>query len=98
MPRRGAAQRRERAGVGIEQHLVALARVGHQPEIAHERAGELDLLLTQIRDVAAIGEVGLDGSSRYSKSYDVQRGLLRPSLNVAQHWAVVCSVFIHAKL
>lgn len=48
---------------------------GLHPEIAHERAGELDLLLTQIRDVAAIGEVGLDGSSRYSKSYDVQRGL-----------------------
>jgi Tat protein secretion system quality control protein TatD with DNase activity len=53
---------------------------------------------TQMGDVAAIGEVGLDGSSRYRKSYDVQRGLLRPSLNVARHWAVVCSAFIHAKL
>jgi hypothetical protein len=27
-----AAQRRERARVGIEQHLVALAGIGHQPE------------------------------------------------------------------
>ena len=29
-----AAQRREGARVGIEQHLVALARIGHQPERA----------------------------------------------------------------
>jgi hypothetical protein len=31
-PARHAAQRGEAAGVGIEQHLVALAGVGHQPE------------------------------------------------------------------
>jgi hypothetical protein len=31
-PPRDAAQRGERPGVCIEQHLVALARVGHQPE------------------------------------------------------------------
>ena len=68
-----------KAFVATARVLTGAANVlvtpGLHPEIAHERAGELDLLLTQMGDVAAIGEVGLDGSSRYSKSYDVQRGL-----------------------
>lgn len=46
---------------------------GLHPEIAHERAQELDLLLEQITTVPAIGEVGLDGSSRFQATYDVQR-------------------------
>ena len=33
-PQRNATQRRKPARVGIEQHLVALARVRHQPERA----------------------------------------------------------------
>lgn len=46
---------------------------GLHPEIAHERAEELDLLLEQIGNVNAVGEVGLDGSPRYRNSYAVQR-------------------------
>jgi hypothetical protein len=41
MPRRGTAQRSERAGVGIEQHLVTLARVGHQDFIQRLRTSVL---------------------------------------------------------
>ena len=63
-----------KAFVATARVLTGAANVlvtpGLHPEIAHERAGELDLLLTQIRDVAAIGEVGLDGSSRYSRVWN----------------------------
>ncbi|MDI1270501.1 MAG: TatD family hydrolase [Polaromonas sp.] len=45
---------------------------GLHPEIAHERFGELDLLLKQIATVRAVGEVGLDGSSRFRATYEVQ--------------------------
>ena len=50
-----------------------LVTPGLHPEIANERGGELDLLLAQMDNVTAVGEVGLDGSSRYRKSYEVQR-------------------------
>ncbi|MCL4759539.1 MAG: TatD family hydrolase [Rhodocyclaceae bacterium] len=46
---------------------------GLHPEIAHERAAELDLLLEQIAGVKAVGEVGLDGSPRFKAHYEVQR-------------------------
>lgn len=46
---------------------------GLHPEIAHERAGELGLLMEQIATVKAVGEVGLDGSPRYRPHYETQR-------------------------
>lgn len=46
---------------------------GLHPEIAHERAGELGLLMEQIATSKAVGEVGLDGSSRYRPHYETQR-------------------------
>lgn len=52
-----------------------LVTPGLHPEIAHERGSELELLLNQMTDVAAVGEVGLDGSSRYRESYDIQRDI-----------------------
>src|SRR5690606_29644785 len=36
------------------------------------RAGELELLLQQMVDTNAVGEVGLDGSSKYRNSYEAQ--------------------------
>jgi TatD DNase family protein len=50
---------------------------GLHPEIAQERAEELDLLLQQIAEVSAVGEVGLDGSPRYRASYGVQKAIFR---------------------
>lgn len=52
-----------------------LVTPGLHPEIAHERAGELELLLSQITNVGAVGEVGLDGSARFRHSYAVQRDI-----------------------
>ncbi|PRZ52297.1 TatD DNase family protein [Paraburkholderia fungorum] len=46
---------------------------GLHPEIAHERASELDLLLEQLATVRAVGEIGLDGSPRYKQHYEIQR-------------------------
>lgn len=46
---------------------------GLHPEIAHERSGELPLLLEQMASVKAVGEVGLDGSPRFRSGYDIQR-------------------------
>jgi TatD DNase family protein len=53
---------------------------GLHPEIAHERAGELNLLLQQMEGVRAVGEVGLDGSPRYRAAYDTQREIFRAVL------------------
>jgi TatD DNase family protein len=50
-----------------------LVTPGLHPEIAHERSAELDQLLQQMADVNAVGEVGLDGSSRFRTSYELQR-------------------------
>lgn len=50
---------------------------GLHPEIAHERAAEIDLLLEQMASVKAVGEVGLDGSPRFRQHYEVQRRIFR---------------------
>jgi TatD DNase family protein len=57
----------------LEPSSNVLITPGLHPEIAHERAQELDLLLEQIATVPAVGEVGLDGSSRFRATYEVQR-------------------------
>ncbi|QTF92885.1 MAG: TatD family hydrolase [Halomonas sp. BM-2019] len=51
---------------------TVLITPGLHPEIAHERSGELDLLLSQFESAPAVGEVGLDGSPRFRHSYAVQ--------------------------
>jgi len=57
----------------LEPSPTVLITPGLHPEIAHERAAELNLLLEQIAGVKAVGEVGLDGSPRFRAHYEVQR-------------------------
>lgn len=45
---------------------------GLHPEVAAQKASELELLLHQMADTVAIGEVGLDGSARYRQHFDLQ--------------------------
>ncbi|MFM0175613.1 TatD family hydrolase [Paraburkholderia sediminicola] len=52
---------------------TVLITPGLHPEIAHERASELALLLEQISTSRAVGEVGLDGSPRFKQHYTIQR-------------------------
>lgn len=46
---------------------------GMHPELAHLRVAELPLLLEQIAEVTAVGEVGLDGSARFKTHIATQR-------------------------
>lgn len=73
-----------KAFVATSRVLASSAKVlitpGLHPEIAHERAAELDLLLQQMANVSAVGEVGLDGSPRYRSEYDVQQRIFRSVL------------------
>lgn len=54
---------------GHENIKVAL---GLHPEVADQKFNELDLILSSIHKADFIGEIGLDGSSRYSKTLDKQ--------------------------
>lgn len=54
---------------GHENIKVAL---GLHPEVADQKFDELDLLLSSIHKADFIGEVGIDGSARYSKTFDKQ--------------------------
>lgn len=73
-----------KAFVATSRVLGSSAKVlvtpGLHPEIAHERAGELDLLLQQMAHVSAVGEVGLDGSPRYRTGYGTQERVFRSVL------------------
>lgn len=54
---------------GHENIKVAL---GLHPEVADQKFNELNLLLSSIHKADFIGEVGIDGSSRYSKTLEKQ--------------------------
>ncbi len=57
-PPRDASQRRKRAGVGIKQHFMALAGVGHQPEApagAQFHVRELDLVVVDASHQQTLG-------------------------------------------
>lgn len=54
---------------GHENIKVAL---GLHPEVADQKFNELDLLLSSIQNADFIGEVGIDGSARYSRTIDKQ--------------------------
>ena len=54
---------------GHENIEVAL---GLHPEVADQKFDELDLLLSSIHKADFIGEIGIDGSSRYSMTFEKQ--------------------------
>lgn len=68
-----------RAFAATSRRLGAVSNVlvtpGLHPEIAADRASELDLLLEQMSSCKAVGEVGLDGAPRYRAGYSVQRDI-----------------------
>lgn len=61
----------------LEPKPTVLITPGLHPEIAHDRASELGLLLDQIGGVRAVGEVGLDGSPRFKAGYMEQRRIFK---------------------
>jgi TatD DNase family protein len=57
----------------LGNHDKVLITPGLHPELVHSRFAELDMLLEQIKQCPAVGEIGLDGSRRFSDSYELQR-------------------------
>jgi TatD DNase family protein len=54
--------------------------VGLHPEVAMVKAQELDLLLDLIGSVKLVGEIGIDGSSRFKPSLPLQEKIFRAAL------------------
>lgn len=48
---------------------------GLHPEIADKKYGELEMLLSQMEACKAVGEIGLDGSARYSPYFKLQTSI-----------------------
>ncbi|MGY4310890.1 Qat anti-phage system TatD family nuclease QatD [Bradyrhizobium sp. JR3.5] len=58
--------------------------VGLHPELVGERFNELPLVLSLLSETAFIGEVGLDGSPKYKRSYENQKTAFCKILDGAQ--------------
>lgn len=56
----------------FRKHNNIKVALGLHPEIAEKKFNELDLLLSSIHKADFVGEVGIDGSARYSKTLDKQ--------------------------
>lgn len=56
----------------FRKHNNIKVALGLHPEIADKKFNELDLLLSSIHKADFVGEVGIDGSARYSKALDKQ--------------------------
>jgi TatD DNase family protein len=59
--------------------------LGLHPEVAVAKAGEKDLLIGQVKNARFIGEIGLDGSSRFKASLPLQRSILDAVLAECAH-------------
>lgn len=55
--------------------------LGLHPEVAESKAGELDALVGGVASARFIGEVGLDGSSRFRKTFAIQERIFRAVLD-----------------
>lgn len=50
---------------------------GLHPEVADKKRGELEMLLSQMESCAGVGEIGLDGSTRYSQHSELQTQIFK---------------------
>lgn len=56
----------------FKEHENIKVALGLHPEVADQKFNELDLLLSSIHKTDFVGEVGIDGSARYSRTFDKQ--------------------------
>ncbi|MEV9615341.1 Qat anti-phage system TatD family nuclease QatD [Aliarcobacter butzleri] len=56
----------------FEKYKNIYVSVGLHPEIAETKANEIDLLINCVKNTNFVGEVGIDGSTRFSKSISLQ--------------------------
>ena len=75
-----------RAFAATSKVLPASERIfispGLHPEVADKKFGELEMLLSQMELYSGVGEVGLDGSSRYKQHFELQKNIFQ---SVLQH-------------
>jgi TatD DNase family protein len=73
-----------RAFAATSKVLLASKKIfispGLHPEVADKKSGELDMLLSQMEQYAGVGEVGLDGSSRYKQHFELQKNIFQSIL------------------
>lgn len=55
--------------------------LGLHPEVAESKAIELDALISDIASVRFVGEVGLDGSARFRKSFALQERIFKAAID-----------------
>jgi TatD DNase family protein len=68
----------------LPQTEAIIVSPGLHPEIADQKASELELLLVQMASSKAIGEVGLDGSARYRQHFELQQRIFTAIVERAQ--------------
>ncbi len=68
----------------VKQNDFIHVATGLHPELVGERYADMELLETQINESHFVGEVGLDGSSKYQKSYGEQQDVFHRVLVAAQ--------------
>ena len=73
-----------RAFAATSKVLLASKKIfispGLHPEVADKKSGELDMLLSQMEQYSGVGEVGLDGSSRYKQHFELQKNIFQSVL------------------
>jgi TatD DNase family protein len=68
----------------LEPYKRMRVGLGLHPEIVHQKAQELDLLLELIPATRLIGEIGLDGSARFRSSLPLQEMIFKAALDGCQ--------------
>lgn len=67
------------------QSRYVYAAIGLHPELVEERHDEIELLEEYMKETRLVGEVGLDGSPRYKKSWKLQIEVFIRALICAQN-------------
>lgn len=68
----------------LPQTEAIIVSPGLHPEVAAQKATELELLLQQMTNSMAVGEVGIDGSARYRQHFDLQKHIFSAVVERAQ--------------
>lgn len=65
----------------FENYSNIYVSLGLHPEIVESKINEVELLIQSVKNTKFVGEVGIDGSQRFSKSLDLQIDIFDRVLN-----------------
>lgn len=72
------------SAISSNKQFIATA-IGLHPQLVHQRASEVSQINNWIRKTDFVGEVGLDGGSEYSRSWDTQIEIFKYVLNLSNN-------------